>query len=170
MVSGKASLQESRSQSTESGACGLDDLEEQRLLIQQQLAEAESSDAEMVVTDSVGDESIPPLPNTPAPGPPPLPTDTPPVTPQTDRIIPIHSTPLDQPIFSRTSSSASISVEGGTPLAKNVLGKKDSLPDASVFSANIEQDIPFENLPNATGTYERMRVLIGSIRKHKTDS
>ncbi|CAG5135778.1 unnamed protein product, partial [Candidula unifasciata] len=60
-----------------------------------------------------------------------------------------------------SSSTISLSRDYGTP----VLTRENSgLPDATKFGQGIEEHIPFENLPNSTGTFEKMRNLIDTIR------
>ena len=60
--------------------------------------------------------------------------------------------------------SVSISKDFGTP----ILQKEDSinsLPDSSKFGVGIEDHIPFENLPDSTGTFSRMRGLLQKVRE-----
>lgn len=42
--------------------------------------------------------------------------------------------------------------------------EKIKLPDSSKFGKDIEEHIPFENLPNSTGTFEKMKDLLDLIR------
>ncbi|KAJ8312797.1 hypothetical protein KUTeg_010170 [Tegillarca granosa] len=60
--------------------------------------------------------------------------------------------------------STSISKDFGTPILSSKPGKVDCLPDAVKFGDGIEDHIPFENLPDSTGTFEKMRGLISKIR------
>jgi len=66
--------------------------------------------------------------------------------------------------FSFASSTGSISKDYGTP----VLGGEKSarqLPSAEKFQQGVEDHIPYENLPNSVGTFERMRNLFSLIRE-----
>ncbi|BFZ18357.1 hypothetical protein BsWGS_21396 [Bradybaena similaris] len=68
---------------------------------------------------------------------------------------------LEEKFFPRSSSTISLSRDFGTP----VLTRENSgLPDAAKFGQGVEEHIPFENLPNSTGTFEKMRSLIEAIR------
>lgn len=60
--------------------------------------------------------------------------------------------------------SASISKDFGTPIVK---GPIELLPDSSKFGDGIEDHIPYENLPDATGTYDKIRDLISRVRTIK---
>ncbi|XP_048753439.1 zinc finger CCHC domain-containing protein 8-like isoform X2 [Ostrea edulis] len=60
--------------------------------------------------------------------------------------------------------SKSISKDYGTPILK---GPIESLPDSSKFGEGIEDHIPYENLPDATGTYDKIRELISRVRTIK---
>ena len=45
--------------------------------------------------------------------------------------------------------------------------KQDSLPDADKWADGIIQHIPYENLPGATGTFEKLRKTLSSVRGKK---
>ena len=97
----------------------------------------------------------------------PLPQDTPeslpsiPGTPQGASIAQLVKTP---------STGGSVSMVLGTPVSQGSLTKDKGLPDANKFASNIEEDIPFENLPNATGTYQKMKKVLDFIRSKKMTS
>ncbi|CAH1801702.1 unnamed protein product [Owenia fusiformis] len=156
--------------SSRSSSPNAEELEEQRqlLLAQLQDAESDSKGIELVVKDSVGDDSfIPPLPPTPTA--PPLPSDS---EPESDTGTPVRfrsksgmRTPQGQNTqnsFSSTPSS-SISVDFGTPIEKEQLEKL--LPDSDNWKVGIIDHIPYENLPNATGTFQKMRGLLEKVRE-----
>lgn len=63
-----------------------------------------------------------------------------------------------------SSHSKSVSKDYGTPILK---GPVELLPDSSKFSEGIEDHIPYENLPDATGTYDKIRDLISKVRTVK---
>ncbi|RUS83321.1 hypothetical protein EGW08_008943 [Elysia chlorotica] len=63
-----------------------------------------------------------------------------------------------------SSSTVSMSKEFGTPIFTR---EKFNLPDASKFGKDIEEHIPFENLPNSTGTFEKMKDILELIKKKK---
>ncbi|GFS27989.1 zinc finger CCHC domain-containing protein 8 [Elysia marginata] len=63
-----------------------------------------------------------------------------------------------------SSSTISISRDFSTPIFTR---QKSNLPDASKFGKDIEEHIPFENLPNATGTFEKMKDILDLIKKRK---
>ncbi|GAB1597406.1 zinc finger CCHC domain-containing protein 8-like isoform X2 [Argonauta hians] len=67
-----------------------------------------------------------------------------------------------------TSSSSpsmcqSLSKDYGTPVNQNK-GSFPTLPDRTNFSVGIQDHIPFENLPQSTGTYNRMRQVFQKIK------
>ena len=81
------------------------------------------------------------------------------------------------PSPSQTSHSSSLSRTPGTPLpnlSMSGLGDsslgKTSLPTAEQFRMNVEEHILFENLPDSTGVYNRMRRVISDIRELKKSS
>jgi len=49
--------------------------------------------------------------------------------------------------------------DGSTPYA----GAVKSLPDRSLFAVGVSDHILYENLPNATGTFQRLREVIRSL-------
>lgn len=53
-----------------------------------------------------------------------------------------------------------------TPIMKRA-ESIENLPSDKKFAQGIEDHIPFENLPNATGNFEKMRNLVNKIRKLK---
>lgn len=57
----------------------------------------------------------------------------------------------------------SISKDFGTPIYMRTISK-EKLPDASNFGQGIEEHIPYENLPDATGSYSKISKLIDKIR------
>lgn len=61
------------------------------------------------------------------------------------------------------SKNKSISKDFGTPIFMRTISK-EKLPDASSFGQGIEDHIPYENLPDATGSYSKMSKLIDKIR------
>ncbi|XP_060067366.1 zinc finger CCHC domain-containing protein 8-like [Ylistrum balloti] len=65
--------------------------------------------------------------------------------------------------FAFKSATGSISRDYGTPIQKRQ-GVANDLPDAEKFGEGIMDHIPYENLPEATGTFEKMRGLIDRIR------
>ncbi|KAK0058834.1 zinc finger CCHC domain-containing protein 8 [Biomphalaria pfeifferi] len=66
-----------------------------------------------------------------------------------------------KPMF-RSSSTISLSKDFGTPI---LVREKIHLPDAAKFGKNIEEHIPFENLPNSTGIFDKMKDLLEVVRK-----
>lgn len=70
---------------------------------------------------------------------------------------------LRQKNFSFTSTT-SISKEYGTPIHIKDKSFK-ALPSPEKFHKGIEDHIPFENLPDSVGTFERMRNLFKSIKE-----
>ena len=63
------------------------------------------------------------------------------------------------------SRNSSLSKTPGTPLPYR--GDVTCLPDADKFRNNVEEHIPFENLPDAVGTYEKMRKILTDVRANK---
>ena len=60
--------------------------------------------------------------------------------------------------------SLSISKDYGTPILKKSISV-EQLPSDVAFKQGIEDHIPFENLPDSTGTYNKMRQLFDKIRQ-----
>ncbi|KAL5288590.1 ZCCHC8 family protein [Megaselia abdita] len=60
------------------------------------------------------------------------------------------------------SNKASISIDFGTPLLK--FSPYDNLPPGSNFQVGVSDVINFENLPDSTGTYEKMEKIIKKVR------
>lgn len=52
----------------------------------------------------------------------------------------------------------------GTPLLKSA-SEFDKLPDGEKWSVGVSDVINFENLPDSTGKYEKMKVLIKKVQK-----
>ena len=67
-------------------------------------------------------------------------------------------------VNSMFKGSVSISKDYGTPIMKKE-GSAEQLPSDVAFQQGIEDHIPFENLPDATGTYNKMRKLFEKIRQ-----
>lgn len=63
-----------------------------------------------------------------------------------------------------TPGSGSISVEYGTPAEKSSI---PCLPDSEKFKKDITDHIPFENLPDATGTFEKLQGVLQKVRSSK---
>lgn len=64
--------------------------------------------------------------------------------------------------------SMSLSMSPGTP----VLGQGNpfcKLPNADKFAQGITEHLPFENLPDSIGTFEKMRGVISSVQKKLND-
>ncbi|XP_014673474.1 PREDICTED: uncharacterized protein LOC106813767 [Priapulus caudatus] len=59
-------------------------------------------------------------------------------------------------------SSRSIAVELGTPAVRHSPAAR--LPTATEFARGISEHLPHENLPGATGTFGRLREVLGTIR------
>ena len=147
--------------------------------------ESETTDHEFAVPDppTPREGFVPPIPDTPPyETPPPLPAGTPPITPKNtpkQRLfkgdtIPVDSsedecsTPNNSLILRTPGSSGSLSksMTRGTPLLKHP-SSVESLPDSSKFADGITDHIPYENLPNATGTYEKLRRTLAAIKDKK---
>lgn len=60
------------------------------------------------------------------------------------------------------SNKASISVDFGTPLIK--FSPYDNLPPGENFQVGVSDVINFENLPDSTGSYEKMEKIIKKVR------
>lgn len=60
--------------------------------------------------------------------------------------------------------SMSISMSPGTPVLEQG-NPYQKLPDADKFAQGITEHLPFENLPDAVGTFEKMRGVISSVQK-----
>lgn len=60
------------------------------------------------------------------------------------------------------SNKASISIDFGTPLLK--FSPYDILPPGSNFQVGVSDVIAFENLPDSTGTYDKMEKIIKKVR------
>ena len=113
---------------------------------------------------------------TPSPGPPPLPQDTPPRppplpegTPPPQRTPGSLSTPQGHStsqLMTTPSSGGSISMALGTPVSGESSAKKDKgLPNSSKFADGIQEHLNFENLPESTGTYDRLRKVLDGLNR-----
>ena len=78
----------------------------------------------------------------------------------------LPGTPVSNHEF-ELSKNKSISKDFGTPIFMRTISK-EKLPDASSFGEGIEDHIPFENLPDSTGSYSKMSKLIDKIRSRVT--
>ncbi len=73
--------------------------------------------------------------------------------------------------LSGSYSSSSVSIALGTPVHKKTVSKAESLPRAELWQKDIIEHIPYENLPGATGNFDRMNVLLADIKsKRKSTS
>ena len=77
-------------------------------------------------------------------------------------------TPVNVPVDYKPQFKGSVSVskDYGTPILKRA-GSIDALPTDSKFAEGIEDHIPFENLPDATGRFNTIRKIVDKIRKIK---
>ena len=81
---------------------------------------------------------------------------------------PVLSTPL--------SKCGSVSFSLGTPIETDdavsgtPYGATKSLPDRSQFAVGISDHILYENLPDATGTFKRLREVIKSLHSSSLPS
>lgn len=71
-------------------------------------------------------------------------------------------TPDSKP--SNKRHSMSISVSPGTPILEQG-NPFQKLPDADKFAQGITEHLPFENLPDAVGSYEKMRGVISCVQQ-----
>lgn len=80
-----------------------------------------------------------------------------------DCVMPVSSD------FERKNSSAyggSLDVTPGTPLVVvDTMVWSKGLPGASSFSSGMSEPLPFENLPNATGAFRKLRTVLAAARK-----
>lgn len=74
---------------------------------------------------------------------------------------PLPSTADDSP-QTPASNKASISIDFGTPLLK--FSPYDALPPGENFMVGVSDVINFENLPDSTGSYEKMEKIIKKVR------
>jgi len=59
----------------------------------------------------------------------------------------------------------------GTPVLDGSDNIKDKgLPDATKFKSGISEHMMFENLPDSTGKYNKMREIMGKIRSKLSKS
>lgn len=61
-----------------------------------------------------------------------------------------------------SASTISLRKDYGTPILTR---QKHALPDSSKFGMGVEDHIPFENLPDSVGTFNKMRNIIDVIRQ-----
>jgi len=64
--------------------------------------------------------------------------------------------------------SNALSTTVGTPVLESV-SRFQQLPSGESFSAGVSDVIHFENLPNSTGKYEKMRTVLSKVRKTLLD-
>lgn len=74
---------------------------------------------------------------------------------------------MDDPTSSKSCvklhRSLSLGSVPGTPIPASI-SRVVSLPDPQKWSIGVADHIPFENLPGATGTFEKMRGLLAKIK------
>lgn len=90
-----------------------------------------------------------------------------PLSSQPSTPLPSSSTRESSPFTEMNKNfkgTVSISKDYGTPILKKE-GATEKLPTDTAFQQGIEDHIPFENLPGATGTFNRMRKLMDKIRE-----
>lgn len=75
---------------------------------------------------------------------------------------PQQSIAVIQDIPQTPSNKASISIDFGTPILK--FSPYEKLPPGSNFQVGVSDVIAFENLPDSTGTYEKMEKIIKKVR------
>lgn len=78
-------------------------------------------------------------------------------TPSRTPATPVTSTP-------ETTLGRSKSLAMGTPIIKSA-SPFGNLPSAEMFSKGISDHLNFENLPDATGKYEKMKTIINKVRQ-----
>ena len=76
---------------------------------------------------------------------------------------PKESSPFIE-MSSQFKGTVSISKDYGTPILQKE-GSAQKLPSDVAFQQGIEDHIPFENLPDATGTFNKMRNLLEKIKQ-----
>lgn len=81
----------------------------------------------------------------------------------TDDLATTSNTPM------KLRRSKSLGSVPGTPIPVPI-SRVESLPDAQKWSEGVADHIPFENLPGATGTFEKMRGLLAKIKELKNSS
>lgn len=54
----------------------------------------------------------------------------------------------------------SVDVTPGTPIMVESMFGPNALPDASHFSSGMSEPLPYENLPNATGAFQKLREVL----------
>lgn len=141
-----SSLQSSRNASSAS----LEDLEHQRELLLRQMEDTDDSQDTQPLDGSQGEGEESDITDVPSPS-----------TPQRSSVQSSNSF-----ISFSTPRSMSISREFGTPLG---FDSDQPLPAPEKFSSNITEHIPYENLPNATGMFEKMQNVVKKVRdKYKT--
>lgn len=82
---------------------------------------------------------------------------------QSSRLTENGGTNNASPKYNTKRYGGSINVSSGTPIfQKNVCDSK--LPDASCFATGILEPIPYENLPNCTGAFQKMQKILNEAR------
>jgi len=81
-----------------------------------------------------------------------------------------ESLPATPVLMTPVSKCGSVSFSLGTPIetgdavsGSSPYGTAKSLPDRSLFAVGVSDHILYENLPNATGTFQRLREVIRSF-------
>lgn len=79
----------------------------------------------------------------------------------------LSTTPV---MLTPVSKCGSVGFSLGTPIeagnavsSDSACGAAKSLPDRSLFAVGVSDHILYENLPNATGTFQRLREVIRSL-------
>ncbi|XP_074641624.1 zinc finger CCHC domain-containing protein 8-like [Tubulanus polymorphus] len=128
----------------------LDELEQQKLQLLSQLANEEVSAAE---TDpSIDEDGVVSAPSG---------ASTPTRMKSQDQHL---FSPFETPTAMTLSRSESIGLELGTPVIEEC-NQTIKLPSPEKWSKDITEHIPYENLPEATGMYQKMRGVIRNVRK-----
>lgn len=78
-----------------------------------------------------------------------------------ENVMPVSS------VFEMRRSSVyggSLDVTPGTPVVVDSMFSSKELPDASCFSLGMAEPLPYENLPNATGAFRKLRKVLTAAR------
>ncbi|XP_013403801.1 uncharacterized protein LOC106169056 [Lingula anatina] len=164
--SGSVSHQSSCQGTREGTPSDIDDLEEQRKQLLAQIMAEEGEDSEVQVIDSCsGDESE----NVGQQSPPQSPDDTErgqtleqSVAAQNTSFQSWSNTPQSQ------SRSSSVGLSYGTPILETSLSTPSNLPSADLFAKDITEHLPFENLPDSVGTFNKLRDLLVKVKEAKS--
>lgn len=70
----------------------------------------------------------------------------------------------------RPGAGDSLRVHLGTPVQFPAGTSNDSLPDVTKWAEGITQHLPYENLPGATGSWDRIRSLVDKVRARAKNS